>query len=86
VRVLAVTADARADEQPVAPGGYSPTIMPHAGRGRHPLRCPLDCGIAPLILGVGLTRKYRPSETAAYSHWLQVTNIHLAADPIWRLG
>ena len=38
-----------------------------------------------VILGVGLTRKFRPSDDAAYRHWLQVNNIHFRADPIWRL-
>jgi hypothetical protein len=41
-----------------------------------------------VILGVGLTRAYAGS--AEYSntpiHWLQVTNIHLADDPTWRLA
>jgi hypothetical protein len=39
-----------------------------------------------VILGVGLTRKFRSSETAAYRHWLQVNNIHLKDDSTWRLG
>jgi hypothetical protein len=39
-----------------------------------------------VILGLGLTRKFRPSDDAAYRHWLQVNNIHLRDDPIWRLG
>lgn len=39
-----------------------------------------------VILGVGLTRKFRPSDDAEYRHWLQVTNIHLRGEPVWRLG
>jgi len=39
-----------------------------------------------VILGVGLTRKYRVSEQADYFHWLQVNNIHLKEDPTWQLG
>ncbi len=39
-----------------------------------------------VILGVGLTRKFRSSDDAAYRHWLQVNNIHLKEDPIWQLG
>ena len=38
-----------------------------------------------VILGVGLTRKFRPSDDAAYRHWLQVNNIHLRSEPAWRL-
>lgn len=39
-----------------------------------------------VLLGVGLTRKYRPSEDSDYVHWLQVNNIHLKEDPTWQLG
>jgi len=38
-----------------------------------------------VILGVGLTRKFRSSDDAAYRHWLQVNNIHLRSEPAWRL-
>jgi hypothetical protein len=38
-----------------------------------------------IILAVGLTRKYRSSETQPYAHWLQVNNIHLREEPIWQL-
>ena len=41
-----------------------------------------DC----VILSLGLTRKYRPSEDSDYIHWLQVNNIHLEEDPLWQLG
>jgi hypothetical protein len=34
-----------------------------------------------VILGLGLTRKFRSSDDAAYRHWLQVNNIHLKEDP-----
>jgi len=40
---------------------------------------------AGVILGVGLTRKYRPAETQPFAHWLQVNNIHLKEDPTWQL-
>jgi hypothetical protein len=39
-----------------------------------------------VILGVGLTRKYRPSEKADYFHYLQVNNVHLKEEPTWQLG
>jgi hypothetical protein len=39
-----------------------------------------------VILGVGLTRQYRVSDRAPWFHWLQVNNIHLPTDPMWRLG
>ena len=38
-----------------------------------------------VILGVGLTRKFRSSDAAVYRHWLQVNNVHLPAEPTWRL-
>jgi hypothetical protein len=38
-----------------------------------------------VILSVGLTRKFRSSEDAAYRHWLQVNNIHFRTEPTWRL-
>jgi hypothetical protein len=39
-----------------------------------------------VILSVGLTRKYRPSDQAEYIHYLQVNNIHLKEEPTWQLG
>ena len=39
-----------------------------------------------VILGVGLTRKFRSSENLPYRHWLQVNNIHLSEVPTWPLG
>ena len=39
-----------------------------------------------VILAVGLTRKFRSSESSPYLHWLQVNNIHLSEDPTWALG
>jgi hypothetical protein len=39
-----------------------------------------------VILGVGLTRKFRSSEDASYCHWLQVNNVHLKEAPTWLLG
>lgn len=39
-----------------------------------------------VILGLGLTRKFRPSATADYVHYLQVNNIHLKEEPTWQLG
>ena len=40
-----------------------------------------DC----VLLGVGLTRKFRPSEQHDYFHYFQVNNIHLKEDPVWQL-
>ena len=39
-----------------------------------------------VILGVGLTRKFRRDAGSPYFHWLQVNNIHLHEDPAWQLG
>jgi Dual OB-containing domain len=41
-----------------------------------------------VVLGVGLTRAFAASSEQKDNlvHWLQVTNIHLAGDPTWRLG
>ncbi|HUT13479.1 MAG TPA: hypothetical protein VMY42_23530 [Thermoguttaceae bacterium] len=39
-----------------------------------------------VLLGVGLTRKFRPSDGSGYLHYLQVNNVHLEEDPAWRLG
>jgi hypothetical protein len=39
-----------------------------------------------VLLGVGLTRKFRVSDRHEYRHWLQVNNIHLSEDPLWLLG
>jgi hypothetical protein len=38
------------------------------------------------ILAVGLTRPFRKYGDGAERHWLQVNNIHLRDDPLWRLG
>lgn len=37
-----------------------------------------------VILGVGLTRLYKKREGDAELHWLQVNNVHLEDDPLWR--
>ncbi|QIN78128.1 hypothetical protein GBA65_05965 [Rubrobacter marinus] len=37
------------------------------------------------ILGVGLTRPWRKRGDTAERHWLQVNNVHLRDDPLWRL-
>jgi hypothetical protein len=39
-----------------------------------------------LILSVGLGRPYAAGPDAAPRHWLQVNNVHLADQPVWRLG
>ena len=39
-----------------------------------------------VVLSVGLTRKFRAKAEAPELHWLQVNNIHLPEDPLWRLG
>ena len=44
------------------------------------------CGSDEVLLSLGLTRKYRPSEKAAYVHYLQVNNVHLKEEPTWQLG
>jgi hypothetical protein len=36
------------------------------------------------ILSVGLTRPWRKQNDTAERHWLQVNNIHLEDDPLWR--
>jgi len=45
----------------------------------------LESGIE-AILSVGLTRPWRKRGDFAEMHWLQVNNIHLKDDPLWRLG
>ena len=45
----------------------------------------LEAGVE-VILSVGLTRPWRKRGDAAERHWLQVNNIHLKDDPLWRLG
>ncbi len=44
------------------------------------------CDSKCVILGVGLTRKFRRSEDSDYFHWLQVNNIHLHEEPAWQLS
>lgn len=39
-----------------------------------------------VILGLGLTRKFRRSPQDPYVHWLQVNNVHLKEEPDWKLG
>lgn len=41
-----------------------------------------DC----VLLSVGLTRKFRPTDRHEYRHYLQVNNVHLKEDPTWSLG
>jgi hypothetical protein len=38
------------------------------------------------ILGVGLTRAFRKTASEPAMHWLQINNIHLAANPYWQLA
>lgn len=38
------------------------------------------------LICVGLTRRFRISAGHDYFHWLQVNNIHVEEEPIWRLG
>jgi hypothetical protein len=45
----------------------------------------LESGIE-AILSVGLTRPWRKRGDFAEMHWLQVNNIHLKDDPLWKLG
>ncbi len=44
----------------------------------------LEAGVE-VILSVGLTRPWRKRGDTAERHWLQVNNIHLRDDPLWRL-
>jgi hypothetical protein len=37
-----------------------------------------------VILSVGLTRPWRKQEDTAERHWLQVNNVHLQDNPLWR--
>ncbi len=41
-----------------------------------------------LLLGVGLTRPFAPASGPGGRefHWLQVTNVYLEEEPVWRLG
>jgi hypothetical protein len=41
-------------------------------------------GVA-LVLSVGLTRPWKQSDDTLERHWLQVNNIHLKDNPVWRL-
>jgi hypothetical protein len=43
----------------------------------------LEAGVE-AILSVGLTRPWRKRGDTAERHWLQVNNIHLRDDPLWR--
>jgi hypothetical protein len=38
-----------------------------------------------VILSVGLTRQFQASDHQPPYHWLQVNNIHLPTEPVWRL-
>jgi hypothetical protein len=44
----------------------------------------LEAGVE-VILSVGLTRPWRKQGDTEERHWLQVNNIHLKDDPLWRL-
>lgn len=44
----------------------------------------LEAGVE-AILSVGLTRPWRKRGDTAERHWLQINNIHLRDDPLWRL-
>jgi len=39
-----------------------------------------------VILAVGLTRRFRPTDRQDFVHYLQVNNLHLVEDPLWKLG
>ena len=43
----------------------------------------IEAGVE-VILSVGLTRAWRKLNDTAERHWLQVNNIHLKDDPLWR--
>jgi hypothetical protein len=40
----------------------------------------------PVILAVGLARAWRKPGDTVPRHWLQVNNIHLEDNPVWKLG
>lgn len=44
----------------------------------------LEVGVE-VILSVGLTRPWQKRGDTAERHWLQINNIHLEDDPLWRL-
>ena len=37
-----------------------------------------------VVLSVGLSRPFQKSGDAVPKHWLQVNNIHLESEPLWR--
>lgn len=39
-----------------------------------------------VLLSLGLTRKFRPSQQQDYVHYLQVNNVHLKEEPTWPLS
>ena len=43
----------------------------------------IEAGVE-VILSVGLTRAWRKRDDTVERHWLQVNNIHLEDDPLWR--
>jgi hypothetical protein len=43
----------------------------------------IEAGVE-VILSVGLTRAWRKQNDTTERHWLQVNNIHLKDDPLWR--
>jgi hypothetical protein len=45
----------------------------------------LEAGVE-TILSVGLTRPWQKRGDDAERHWLQLNNIHLEDNPLWRLG
>ncbi len=40
----------------------------------------------PIIISVGLTRAFATGPTFPPVHWMQVNNLHLEDDPLWRRG
>ncbi|HZT97366.1 MAG TPA: hypothetical protein VFB34_11095 [Chloroflexota bacterium] len=38
----------------------------------------------PMLLSVGLSRPFKPRDSDQEQHWLQVNNIHVRTNPVWR--
>ncbi len=59
-------------------------VTPHEERIRQ-AAARLAAGVG-VILSVGLTRAYAPAPDQIPFHYLQINNIHLEDEPLWKLG